>query len=111
MGISYTFHVMIGAEVEEDLYYDILNHDDDPDFFTNPHPNQPVYITSSSMGGGPTILGMDVVPPMSHYDENKLYEQKLDSINFEEAKERVETFAAQFGLEIEPKLLSFVEPN
>lgn len=110
MGIYYEFHVMVGAEVEEDLYRDLLDHED-PDFFTNPWPDQPVYITSSSMGGGPTILGMDLVPPMSHWDENKLYEQDLDSINLEETKNLVKTFAAQFGLEIEPKLLSFVEAN
>lgn len=110
MGITYTSHVMIGAEVPESLYSDLLDLDD-PDLYTNPWPYQPVYVTASSMGGGPTILGMDLVPPMSSYDENKLNVQELDAIDFERAKLAVKEFASQFGLEIEPKLLSFVQPN
>jgi hypothetical protein len=110
MGITYTFHVMIGAEVPDELYSDLLGLDD-PDLFTNPWPNQPVYVTASSMGGGPTILGIDLVPPMGSYDEDELVVQDLEAIDLEAAKEQVKTFAAQFGLELEPKLLSFVEPN
>lgn len=111
MSVDHTFHVMIGIEVEEGLYGYLLGLED-PDLYTNPWPNQPVYVTSSSMGIGPTILGIDLVTPMSRYDEDRLYEQNLDSINLDEAKELVQEFAAKFGYKnVEPKLLSFVEAN
>lgn len=94
MGIYYSYHCMIGAEVPDSVY----NHEliqDDPDKYLNPWPDQPVYVTTSPMGGGPVIIGMDLVPPLDHYSENELHVLDIPEINFDEMIDRVADYALE----------------